>query len=235
MYRFLVQGLSIDWTDQSHSPFIWQEELSWVEFKYINLLLSSSNGLQQFATLLITRILGAIGLWWTSRIDVDHPLSYWVSFVVHAFLDFYIYSLKCSDSFCLLQQPRSFSVLQLCINSILNRQRADKVYYCILVLKVAEKDQSIIKEQEQEVIMRFVKTRIGSGPTRFLHVTGAGSSLGTSEETIRNAFGQFGVVDVVRVDDKRFCFIIYQGKNLSLSFFILFLLFFSFYSVVGLS
>ena len=76
--------------------------------------------------------------------------------------------------------------------------------------------------------MRFVKTRIGSGPTRFLHVTGAGSSLGTSEETIRNAFGQFGVVDVVRVDDKRFCFIIYQGKNLSLSFFILFLLFFLF-------
>lgn len=61
--------------------------------------------------------------------------------------------------------------------------------------------------------MRFVKTRIGSGPTRFLHVTGAGSSLGTSEETIRNAFGQFGAVDVVRVDDKRFCFIIYQGKR----------------------
>lgn len=59
--------------------------------------------------------------------------------------------------------------------------------------------------------MRFIKTRNGSGPTRFLHVTGAGSSLGTSEDTIRSVFSVHGPVDVVLIDDKRFCFVVYSG------------------------
>ena len=60
-------------------------------------------------------------------------------------------------------------------------------------------------------IMRFVKSRNGS--TRFLHVSGAGSSLGTSEESIREVFRIYGPVDVVLVEGRRFCFIIYQGVN----------------------
>ena len=61
--------------------------------------------------------------------------------------------------------------------------------------------------------MRFMKTRSGSGPTRFLHVTGAGSSLGTSEDSIRNVFNSYGQVEIVLVEDKRFCFIVYQGET----------------------
>lgn len=60
--------------------------------------------------------------------------------------------------------------------------------------------------------MRFIKTKNGSGPTRFLHVAGAGSSLGTSEDSIREIFCEFGPVDVVLIEEKRFCFVVYQGK-----------------------
>ena len=59
--------------------------------------------------------------------------------------------------------------------------------------------------------MRFVKTKNGSGPTRFLHVSGAGSSLGTSKDTIRDVFSLYGAVDIVFIDDKRFCFVVYLG------------------------
>lgn len=61
--------------------------------------------------------------------------------------------------------------------------------------------------------MRFIKTRSGSGPTRFLHVTGAGSSLGTSEDSIREVFSEYGLVEIVLVEDKRFCFVVYQGDH----------------------
>lgn len=70
--------------------------------------------------------------------------------------------------------------------------------------------------------MRFVKSRNGS--TRFLHVSGAGSSLGTSEESIREVFCIYGPVDVVLVEGRRFCFIVYQGMNATIWLFSLILL-----------
>lgn len=63
--------------------------------------------------------------------------------------------------------------------------------------------------------MRFMKTRNGTGATRYLHVTGAGSSLGTSEESVRGVFAVYGAMEVVLVDDKRFCFVAYEGESLA--------------------
>lgn len=63
--------------------------------------------------------------------------------------------------------------------------------------------------------MRFVKTRNGSGPTRFLHVFGAGSSLGSSADSIGDVFREFGPVEVVLIESKRFCFVVYEGVTLS--------------------
>jgi alkylated DNA repair dioxygenase AlkB len=59
-------------------------------------------------------------------------------------------------------------------------------------------------------MIRFIKAKSSSGPTRFLHVSGAGSSLGTTEENVRAVFDCYGSVDVEFISERRYCFVIYK-------------------------